>query len=377
MCISKNPVVLVFRKPILPYSETFIAEQGRHIRGFNVIYCGFKHDNTGIALLNSEEKYVLSDYSHFVALAKLHHRLGLVANKAWLHRIRDQNPRLIHAHFVDDGHDAILLGRKLDVPVITTVHGRDITKHCGTFLCRGKRKKVFNCSSRIIAVSDYIKNTLIANGCPEHKIYQHYIGVDTEKFSGKKCEFPEPSILFVGRLVEKKGVRYLLEAINMLGNAHRNTRLNIVGSGRLEGQLRQMSGRYRLNVHFLGKKTPVQIKQLMLESWLFAAPSVTADNGDTEGLGMVFLEAQSLKTPVVAFRSGGVVEAVDDGKSGFLCEEQNAACLAEHIKMLIDDAEQRKRFGEHGRKYVLEKFNIVSQSLKLALIYREVIQSYR
>ncbi|MDH3534935.1 MAG: glycosyltransferase, partial [Gammaproteobacteria bacterium] len=91
-----------------------------------------------------------------------------------------------------------------------------------------------------------------------------------------------------------------------------------------------------------------------------------------EGLGMVFLEAQALQTPVVSFRSGGVVEAVEEGSSALLSDEKDVAGLAANIAELLDNSTARHNMGASGRKRVEQHFDIRKQCAKLESIYAEL-----
>ncbi len=106
--------------------------------------------------------------------------------------------------------------------------------------------------------------------------------------------------------------------------------------------------------------------------WLFVAPSVTAADGDAEGLGMVFLEAQALEVPVVSFASGGVVEAVADGETGLLCAERDVAALADNIAQLLENSTLRHQMGKRGRARVETQFDIRKQCALLEQIYDEI-----
>jgi hypothetical protein len=121
--------VAIFRKRLLSYSETFIADQGQLLPGYRPVYCGFQKDNSGIALIEKSTKILLEDNSFLSSLEKLMFRFGISSSRKWLDKIKDQHPNLIHAHFFSDGLDAVRIGKLLDIPVITTVHGHDITKH--------------------------------------------------------------------------------------------------------------------------------------------------------------------------------------------------------------------------------------------------------
>ncbi|MDH3760537.1 MAG: glycosyltransferase [Gammaproteobacteria bacterium] len=224
---------------------------------------------------------------------------------------------------------------------------------------------------KVIAVSDFIAEQALARGCPEQKLVQHYIGIDMEKFSQPKNESAEPSLLFVGRLVEKKGCTYLLQAMEQLKSRFPELKLTVVGDGGLKSSLQQEAVSRKLDVDFTGTASASEIRQQLASCWLFVAPSITAESGDAEGLGMVFLEAQALQTPVVSFRSGGLVEAVVEGETALLSEEKDVAGLAQNIAQLLENSSLRHNMGKAGRKRVEQLFDVRKQCAKLESIYSE------
>lgn len=367
-----QPGVIIFRKYLLSYTETFIADQGQSLPTYRPIYCGFQRDSSGYGLIEQSRPLLLEDCSPFPAAAKLRQRLGLGVSQAWLERILQRHPNLIHAHFFNDGIDAISLAERLDIPLVTTVHGHDITKHANASAGSATTRRFFDRVDALIAVSDFIADAALARGCPAEKLIRHYIGIDLEKFDQRKMETEQPSLLFVGRLVEKKGCTYLLQAMARLRERYPGLELTIVGEGDLRQQLQQEALERGLEVIFAGAMSAEQIRDELARCWLFVAPSVTADDGDAEGLGMVFLEAQALHTPVVSFRSGGVVEAVEDGVSGLLCAERDVDALAANISELLDDRCLRRDIGANGRRRVERLFDIRKQCAKLESIYARI-----
>ncbi len=364
-----NSTVAIFRKRLLSYSETFISDQGLLLPTYRPVFCGYSKDNSGLHMLDTTTRLLLDDYSALPALSKLLLRHGFAGARGWVRAIAAHSPSLIHAHFFNDGLDAVRLGSLLDVPTLTTVHGHDITKHENAGAQSANRKRFFDQVDRVIAVSNFIAEQALARGCPESKLIQHYIGIDLEKFSQPKNETEMPSLLFVGRLVEKKGCTYLLQAMEKLKPKFPDLRLTIIGDGDLESALRQEATSRKLNVDFAGTASAEQIRDRLARSWLFTAPSITAANGDAEGLGMVFLEAQALRTPVISFRSGGVVEAVADESTGLLCAEKDVDELAKNIETLLENAALRHNMGLQGRRRVEKEFDVRKQCARLEQIY--------
>lgn len=368
---NNEKAVLIYRKYMLPYSETFIADQGKFLHEYQANYVGLKTDPTGIGLIDGMPGAILDAYAKSLLLSKFLFRRGFL-NKSWMSEILNFNATIIHSHFLNDGFDALKLKKSLKLPLVITLHGHDITKQEKSFFADKNRKMLFDRTDKVIAVSDYIYECALKRGCPESKLVKHSIGIDLEKFKQDKSEAESPELLFVGRLVEKKGCIYLLEALSRLQSRYPDLKLIIVGDGPLKKSLIGKVEEQGLNVEFVGKQSAAQIRERLSRCWMFVAPSITAEDGDAEGLGMVFLEAQALQTPVVSFRSGGVVEAISDGNTGLLSAEKNVEGLVEHIEYFINDTDARREFGKRGRLRVEQNFNIRKQCQLLEDIYDSV-----
>ncbi len=363
--------VAIFRKRLLSYSETFIADQGQFLPSYRPLFCGYQKDPSGFRLLDGSTTVLLDDYSRMASLSKLLLRQGLGGGKTWITEIARHAPALIHAHFFNDGLDALKIGDRLGLPVVTTVHGHDITKYENATAHSLANLQFFEKVERIIAVSNFIADQALSRGCPEEKLIQHYIGIDLEKFTRQKNESVEPTLLFVGRLVEKKGCTYLLQAMEQLKPRFPELRLTIIGEGDLKPALEQEASARQLNVDFAGTAGADEIREQLARCWLFVAPSITAASGDAEGLGMVFLEAQALQTPVVSFRSGGLVEAVVEGETALLNDEKDVAGLTQNIAELLENSSLRHNMGKAGRERVEQNFDVRKQCAKLESIYSE------
>jgi glycosyltransferase involved in cell wall biosynthesis len=178
-----------------------------------------------------------------------------------------------------------------------------------------------------------------------------------------------PRILFVGRLVARKGVDRLLEALSRL--ADRAWRLEIVGFGPERGPLEARAQALDLSdrVDFLGRVTSDELVSAYRRAACFVLPATLDDRADTEGLGVVLLEAMSYGVPVVATRRGGIVDVVDDGRTGLLVEDDPVA-LSRGIASLLDDPARRRALGVAGRARVRERFGWDSIVDRLDAVYR-------
>jgi glycosyltransferase involved in cell wall biosynthesis len=165
-------------------------------------------------------------------------------------------------------------------------------------------------------------------------------------------------VLFVGRLAERKGVRYLIDAVAALPR-ELQPHLTIIGDGperpALDAQTRALHAEDR--VTFLGWVTPEQLDAAYAAASVFVLPAVVDARGDTEGLGMVLLEAMTYTVPVISTPLGGVTDIVQDDRTGLLVPPNDAAALAAAIVRLATDPATAERLGSAGRDYALSHFS--------------------
>ncbi|MFB0545360.1 MAG: glycosyltransferase [Anaerolineae bacterium] len=166
-----------------------------------------------------------------------------------------------------------------------------------------------------------------------------------------------PQILFVGRLIERKGLPYLIEAMDCLSDRIL-ARLDIVGLGYQEPELKRMVKERGLEevVIFRGRVTDEELNELYANCQVFVLPSIIDAHGDTEGLGVVLLEALSYKKPVIGTNVGGIPDIILPGETGVLVEPGDAVALAEAIERVLSDPAWARRLGEAGYAYVSERF---------------------
>jgi glycosyltransferase involved in cell wall biosynthesis len=164
-------------------------------------------------------------------------------------------------------------------------------------------------------------------------------------------------VLFVGRLVERKGVAHLIDAIARLGPA--GPPLEIVGEGPERPGLEALAQRLGVanRVVFRGKIAADELQASYARAAVCVLPSVLDARGDTEGLGVVLLEAMNHGTPVIASRVGGIPDIVEDGVSGLLVPPGDADALAAAIRRVRDDPALARGLGEAGRRRLREQFN--------------------
>jgi colanic acid/amylovoran biosynthesis glycosyltransferase len=302
---------------------------------------------------------------------------------ALVRHLREHQPKIVHAHFGTSGPAAMGLANALQVPLIVTFHGADATidtKRGGKSyrereLIRRKAHLIER-AGIFVAVSGYILRCLLAQGYPESKIVLHRNGIDLDFFRPNHAVSREPIIVFVGRFVEKKGAEYLIDAAAKMNKANLDFKLVMIGSGPREHALREAADRAGIDCQFTGFLPVEQVRSWLQRASVVAIPSVTAANGDSEGLPTILLEAQAMETPVVATRHSGIPEGIREGVTGELIEERDVDALAGRLASFIKSPGKVNAFGRAGRKFVAEQFDLHTQVKGLEMMYADLIKRY-
>jgi colanic acid/amylovoran biosynthesis glycosyltransferase len=181
----------------------------------------------------------------------------------------------------------------------------------------------------------------------------------------------------VGRLVEKKGPVELVNAFSLAresGTGQVDLHLTIAGDGPMrEPMLRRIDELdLKEEIDYVGSVPHEEVRRLMQRSHLYTQHCKTASNGDIEGQGVTFIEAQASGLPVVATRSGGVPSVVVDGKTGYLVPEEDVEAMAGRIAHLAQQPEKWETMGRAGREYVEEHFDLSKQVRKLTRLYETI-----
>jgi colanic acid/amylovoran biosynthesis glycosyltransferase len=367
MPAPSKPTVLLFKETLLPLSETFIEAQARELSCFVARYAGLGRVTPSLGI-PPDSILLTSDISTSARLIqKVYRRLGVAPTfhgKAYRAR-----PHLLHAHFASGGRSALPLSRYLQVPLIVTLHGSDITMRTDY---ASRYRELWNESSLFICVSDFIRKKAVEAGFPENKLLVHYIGVDLEIFRPRLEQKRRELVLFVGRLVEKKGCAFLLKAMAEVKRSHPSAQTVVLGDGPLRPTLEKLAADLGIPCQFLGAQAVPVVRHWLSVARLLCTPSVTARNGDSEGLGMVFAEAQAMGTPVVSFQHGGIPEVVLHGETGLLAPEGDSHKLAEYLVQLLENDQIWQQFAKRGISWVQKQFNLKPQTRQLEAIYQQV-----
>lgn len=278
-----------------------------------------------------------------------------------LHLLRKTRFDLIHAHWLIPQAMIALAARFFSgyrPTIVCTSHGGDLFGLSGSLMTRLKRHIIGRVDKLAVvsqAMRDYAR-TIAART----DIEVISMGVDLQhRFTPAAAARATQDILFIGRLVEKKGIRYLIEAMRTVVRSYPQARLHIVGDGPDLAALRQLAMDCGLasQVHFLGPVENAALPERLRRATIFAAPSVVAEGGDQEGLGLVFVEALGCECAVVASDLPAMRDVIVDGVTGLVCRQRDSVDLAGKLTALLDNAALRTSLGQAGRQFVLGRFD--------------------
>lgn len=301
---------------------------------------------------------------------------GIIRLPGLVSFIRNNKIDLIHAHGARVNLWGSIASLMTGVPIIATEHGID--------LWRG-RKHIFNMLDRLsakvnklrVGVSPAVCEMLKAHGIGHDKVVCINNGIDVERFNisidvnAKKRELGIPIdarvIGTVGRLVEQKGHRYLLEAAKIVLKELSDTRFIIVGDGQLRYELEEqaLSLGIKEEVIFTGQRD--DIPELMAIMDIFVLPSIT------EGLPLVLLEAMAARKPVVASSVSGIPYVIEADINGLLVPAQDIKSLSDKIICLLKDGHKAESLASQGLRTVTDKYNARDMVAKYESVYARAI----
>lgn len=287
--------------------------------------------------------------------------------------IRRLGPDLVHAH---DPHGVAMAALALSLgttrPAPALVASRRVDFHLkGNSLSRWKNRQV-DC---FVAASDAIRGMLIADGVPQERAVTVHEGIDVDRVVATPAvnvhealwlPHHAPLVGNVAALVPHKGQRYLIEATPLVMRDIPDTRVAIFGEGELREHLEHLVHEHHLEKHVLLPGFRSDILGCIKGLDLFVMSSVT------EGLGTSLLDAMACARPIVATRTGGIPEVVEDGVTGVLVPPRDAPALARAIVALLSNAPRRQELAAAGLDRVRARFTVERMVADTATVYERV-----
>lgn len=287
--------------------------------------------------------------------------------------------RHLHGHFCHGATTITwLASRMTGLPFSFTAHAKDIyqsDQNPGDLLPRKMAAARF-----VATCTDANRRHLEALSPRPGIVRTIYHGLDTQYFAppAGKIDADVPTILAVGRLVEKKGFRYLIEACAVLKSAGCRFRCLIVGEdGNQRPEIERLVAMHDMAdiVTLRGPVTHGALRQLYAEAAMFVLPCLVASDGDRDGIPNVLAEAMAMGLPVITTGVSGIPELVRAGRDGVIVGDRDAAALAEALHELLQDPARRRRLGEAARARVLDIFDARSTTVALRTLFAREMQT--
>ncbi len=294
--------------------------------------------------------------------------------------VKKYDIKTIHAHWIiPQGLMAVIykLFFNKNVKILSTAHGADIYSLRSRF--SGYLKKfVIKNTDKLTCVSNALKSEIL-NLHKKENIEILPMGVDTGLFSPEKHNelvreklgIKNTFLLFTGRLVEKKGLYYLIKAMPEVLRQFPGTKLLIIGEGPEKNSLINLSKSLDLdkNIIFAGPVHHKKLPEYFATADIFTGPSITASDGDSEGFGLVFAEALSCETPVITTDLPAISDIVKNNFNGFTIPQKDVDSLAKKIIFLMKNPDKIKEMGKNARAFAIENFD----RKKIAAEYKVLI----
>lgn len=285
---------------------------------------------------------------------------------------------IVHCQFGPFGVAAIPLLQQgvITGKLVTSFRGSDITKNLS--LNPGIYDNLFKAGHLFLPVSKNFKDILVEEGCAENKIVIHHSGIACNRFvyaDRHRAENEVTKILFIGRLVEKKGVIYAIQAIARILALGKKISLTIIGDGPLRKEIDRFVAGQGIGDHvcMIGQKTQEEVINYLQNSHILVAPCITAENNEQEGIPNVIKEAMATGMPVISTVHSGIPELIEDCVSGCLVPERDLEALIERLIYLTDHPEIWPMMGKAGRNKIESEFDINKLNDELVKLYQHLL----
>jgi len=260
--------------------------------------------------------------------------------------------------------------RRLSIPIIAHAHGYDVASashHPGR---RALYQRTLPLMDAIIVVSESMKERVCAFGVSAERVHVVPCGAVVRSTPRVHIDSTPHTIVAVGRLIAKKGPIFLLEAFRQVLHSGIDARLIVVGDGPFREPMEQFLRATGLDqrTQLVGDIEHEAVRDHLRAADVFVQHSVTAANGDEEGLPVSIVEAMAEGVPVVSTIHAGIPEVVQDAKTGFLVMPGDVAGMARRIVQLLNDSALRSAMGLAGRRRISERFSLEKQLRELRQI---------
>src|SRR5947207_9107226 len=287
---------------------------------------------------------------------------------------------LMHIYFGHTGVHVLPFIEQWNKPCVVSFHGGDVAVKEEIPDYRKKLRRLFGLVPLVLARSQSLANRLAQFGCPPEKLRINRTGIPLDEFPMVNRQPPRDGrwrVVQACRLIPKKGVATSLRAFAVFKKDHPHAELFIAGKGPLQPELEMLAAGLGItrDVHFVGFLSQPKLMELYASSHLFLHPSETPPDQNQEGIPNSILEAMATGLPVVTTRHGGIPEAVEHGRTGWLVSEEDHVGLANAMQRITKAPHHLREMGARARVSVVDQFEQRTQTRLLESFYEEAIGS--
>jgi len=360
----------------LVQSETFIWQYLHNFRRVTPIIIARKSENLDQFPLTNGRIRIYGRRGSIPWFVSNWYKRVLKRPFAYIGRIiHKEKIRLIHAHFGLTGCSYLPLSLSLDIPLITNFYGYDLFRKDIVGNYHEAYIELFKKGLHFLVEGPHMRNGLISLGCPEKKISIQRIAINLEnyKFKTQSWDGKAPiQLLFVGRFLEKKGLEYAFRALAKIRKDY-SFQFRIIGGGKLEQSLLSVASNigFTKEIVWLGVQPHRKVIEELQKCDILIQPSVTAENGDSEGgAPTIILEAQACGVPVISTTHADIPYIACPNESALLSPERDVDVLTENIRHLFNNSEIWPQMGKKGREHVEKYHDVRKEVISLENLYK-------
>ncbi|MCH6236516.1 glycosyltransferase family 4 protein [Cognataquiflexum rubidum] len=267
--------------------------------------------------------------------------------------------QVVLAEYGPTGVKILSVCRRLGIPMIVHFHGFDATEKNILNKYSEQYRLLFDYAIKTIAVSNYMKNSLLQLGCSEEKILLNIYGPHHDFYKVQPL-YNTQQLVSVGRFVEKKAPHLTILAFSKVVYEFPNAKMLMIGEGPLLGPCMDLVKYLKIenNVEFLGVQDRNIIIKHFSNSLAYVQHSKKDMNGDMEGTPVSILEASAAGLPVISTFHAGIPDVIKNEKTGLLVDEENVEGMSECMLQLLRNPQQAKKLGTDGKRYILENHTL-------------------
>ena len=354
-----------FRRVWFLPTETFLHTALRSLQHTRALLIGYQRGNEEAFSIDWPVVSLYPEGSWSERALRLRYRLwGTRGHTHYAHpktyaALREHGARVLHGHFGYTGVHLLPVRARTELPLVTTFYGEDVSRQAADPAWRARFEELFREGDCFLAEGPFMRARLLELGCPARKAHVQRIGIDLPRYRFRKRQPPaagEPvRILYCASFREKKGLTFALEAVARVREEVPAIEFRVAGDGLLRPEIEARVRELGLEdcTRLLGFVGHARFLAELDEAHLFVQPSVTAEDGDSEGgAPTTLLEAQACGVPVLATHHADIPNVVVEGESALLSAERDVDGLAANLLTLAKDPERWAGMGVAGRSHV-------------------------